>query len=244
MPADRIWNLYPNGPGDGVEQVWVEARGESGLAVAPRLRTIGTGQTVYPLSTRVIRLRWREGITVRTVFVDPDDNTWNVDGWREVGRRQWLDVQVSTFQDATTGDDVTDPVAPAEFTAPAGWILQDGDGNAVQQVTISAFEHDFFGFLSGFRVGVPEGGFQLDGAWDAGMLRWPATVNGAQTILVASGALASLGQALAAGDNWPDFGARLGFSNALVDGTFTAGRVSVGLSTLTVGDIITIEDAS
>ena len=102
MAADRLYTLYPLGPDGESFDVWAEHRDADPLMVTPREILIGAHAAVpviYPESTRTVRIRWRAGISIRARWVDQDGNTWKTDGFLEKGRRQWLDVQIFTYQD-------------------------------------------------------------------------------------------------------------------------------------------------
>ena len=142
MAADRIWRLYPHAvdaDDDAFVDVWVDVNVASDLVVGERERTVVQGylrgspitySVEQAIQSRVVRIRYREDLTVRGVIVDENGVNWFVDGWQEQGgRRQFLDVSCTAYDltsQITTGTGAPDGVAP---TAVPGWHLQDADGN-------------------------------------------------------------------------------------------------------------------
>ena len=235
MAADLVWQLYPTGAGSTPVDVWVEGIDSRPLSVAP---TVRGGE--LPKSTRTIRIRWRSGFAITARLIDQDDNLWLVDGLREQGRRQWLDVQVSSYQDAATGMDVTEPVAPSDFTAPAGWLLQDANGDPVQQLTMVGFPLNDIGQRYGFQVERGEGWQTESGEEWSATTRVPVTVNQVQTYLVFVGIYSP-----PTASQISDLSGTRWLRSMSVALAFSGGgdRQSVSVSTLNVGDVVTVESA-
>ena len=71
-------------------------------------------------------MRFRSDIVVGTSRVrDVDDRVWRINETREVGRRRWLDVAMSSYDLPADVDPDGDSLAgdPA-FAPPSGWYLQ------------------------------------------------------------------------------------------------------------------------
>ena len=142
MAADRIWRLYPHAvdaDDDAFVDVWVDVNVSSDLVVAERVRETVQGYyrgspityaVVQAIQSRVVRIRYREDLTVRGVIVDEAGLNWFVDGWQEQGgRRQFLDVSCTAYDlvsPVETGTGTPDGVAPTDVP---DWHLQDADGN-------------------------------------------------------------------------------------------------------------------
>ena len=121
MALDRIYRLFPAGGTTGGVAVWGSPV-ESGLAAvgAPIERS---GISYNPSSSVVVRLRWRSDIVPGTsVIRDAEDRIWFVSEFREVDRRRWLDVALSTYDLPT--DDAGTGGLPGILNPPAGWFLQ------------------------------------------------------------------------------------------------------------------------
>lgn len=223
MAADRIWRLFPLAPGrPDLEEfaVWVEPVRE--IAVAPLVRTV-TRQYFHPFgafrsyqvreprATITVRMRWRADVGIDALLVDDvgDGRTWAVNGVEEVGRRQWLDVSCTLY-------DIDEAVQPSGmFTAPAGWTLQDADGDPVQELTIGGRIFGSFGETLAVRFRVPAGGWQIAQGFDPSVVYEvdPTTeVNGSiatGTMRFRNGAAADVQSNLAAGELWPVAGVTL-----------------------------------
>ena len=157
MPAfDRRWRLVPSGV-----DVPVALTERSGLATVGE--QIDAGDVIRsPLSTVVVRMRWRSDVGLDSQFTDEQGRQWRVNESREVGRRRYLDVAVSTY-------DLPDTPAPAGFVAgevPAGWHLRYRGGGYVDRLTVR--DVDASGPLVSFDVTIPDGGYAVD----AGVPQW------------------------------------------------------------------------
>ena len=137
-----------------VVPVWAESR-PLDVVVPPLPRDFGGEEVQLPAATRTVRIRWVPNLSVATEFIDPYGSVWLVDGWRESGRRQWLDIGISRYASYSglppTGD----------FLPPAGWQLVDGDGVPVRSIPITHAQRatDAAFTLLGYQSTVPAGGY-------------------------------------------------------------------------------------
>ena len=68
------------------------------------------GQANVPRTRSTIRMRWRGGLDWEfDYFKDPDGTTWVVDRFQSVGRRVWLDLDVSGYQGLELSVDPSNP---------------------------------------------------------------------------------------------------------------------------------------
>ncbi len=116
MALDRIYRI-------GDTPVWAGVRSDSPLATVGETLVLDDGSTVTALSTQTIRMRWRSDIEVNTVIRDSDNRRWFVNEILEIGRRQWLDVGISTYDSATVTATGQIPQQDSNFVAPTGWGL-------------------------------------------------------------------------------------------------------------------------
>ena len=132
MALDRIWRLYPAGSGSSLT-LWAGQSFTSGLAVIGQ--QVDQGGVLYsPLSTVVLRIRWRADVSIESRLVDSRGRVWRVNEVEEVGRFQWIDVSVSTYDlpgEATSPDNQPGDDA---FIPPSGWRLQFRNGAGVRDV--------------------------------------------------------------------------------------------------------------
>lgn len=122
MALDRVWTMFPNGATDTEVDVWLQAGVlNTGLAgVGNQLSSLGLLYT--PLSTVVLRTRYRDDVFAGvTLLRDRDNRIWHVNEVAEVGRRKWLDISASTYDIPNDGPRV---VPVGGFVPPAGWFLQ------------------------------------------------------------------------------------------------------------------------
>ena len=171
MAADRIWRLYPHAvdaDDDAFEDVWIDVAAASDLVVTERQRDVVTGylrgspitySVEQAIQSRIVRIRYREDLTVRGVFVDQAGVNWFIDGWSEVGRRRFLDVGCTAYDlvsPVQTGTGTPDGVMP---TAVPGWHLQDADGEPLLQFDGAAVvtRYDRRGFPSRVQINVGMG---------------------------------------------------------------------------------------
>ena len=169
MAFDYIWQITPNSAGapDNVRHdVWVDLdRGDSQTVA------FGLASGEVPVKSRTARLRWRPGVSTRSVLRSPDGNLWAVQDVREVGRRRFIDLSVTTV-DVQTGIDTPQVASP-----DPNWKLVDASGDAIQSVPASrlARNHDFFndpytgyvGSAEGIRIFLSEEpDWAFLGAWD------------------------------------------------------------------------------
>ena len=132
MALDRIYDLFPTGMGTPIS-VWAGHSFTSGLATVGQ--QIDQGGVLYaPLSTNVIRIRWRDDISIESRWRDARGRIWRTNEVEEVGRFQWLDVSVSTYD--LPGEAVAPDNLPGDpdFVPPAGWRLQFRSGAGVRNV--------------------------------------------------------------------------------------------------------------
>ena len=129
VQLDRVYRLFPTGTGPSVN-VWAGHSFASGLATVGQQIDQG-GKLYAPLSTVVVRVRWRPDVTTESRLIDGDGRLWRVNETLEVGRRRWLDVSVSTY-------DLPAPsvVAWPEGQQPAGWRVQWRTGAGARGVPI------------------------------------------------------------------------------------------------------------
>ena len=134
MPQlDRLYDLFVSGTGTA-EQVWASHAFGSGLATVGQ--QIDRGGILYsPLSTVVLRVRYRTDINVESRWRDRDGRVWRTNEWLEVGRRRWLDVSISTYDLPTAEINVAAWPAGRQ---PVGWNLQWRAGSGVRDVPAPA----------------------------------------------------------------------------------------------------------
>ena len=162
MALDRIYRLFPQGgTTDGIS-VWGSPI-ESGLASVGESLDID-GVLFAPSSNVTIRMRWRNDILVGTSRVrDVDDRVWRINEFREVGRRRWLDVAMSSYDLPADVDPDGDSLAgDPDFVPPAGWYLQwrltggpnkfSFNGRYVDQLVVAQSERQLFDG-DGFSIG-------------------------------------------------------------------------------------------
>lgn len=130
MALDRIYQIIRGGT---TIPLWAEHRADSALATVGESIAVGAaGTLVAPLSTVTIRMRWRDDIYVNTALKDNDARIWFVNEVLEVGRQQWLDVGMSTY-DLAAPDDEREPDTepPDDIRMPTnapqtGWAFTTG----------------------------------------------------------------------------------------------------------------------
>ena len=178
MALDRIYRLFPQGgTTDGVS-VWGSPI-ESGLASVGESLDIG-GVLFAPSSNVTVRMRFRSDLVVGTSRVrDVDDRVWRINETREVGRRRWLDVAMSSYDLPDDVDpDGDEQAGDPDFIPPAGWFLQwrltggpnkfAPNGRYVDQLVVAQSERqvvDGDGFSIGdvkFSALIPSPGFAVD----------------------------------------------------------------------------------
>ena len=177
MPSlDRIWRLFATGSGESVT-VWAGQSFASGLAVIGQ--QVDRGGVLYsPLSTVVIRIRWRPDVSIDSRWVDSRGRVWRTNEVADVGRFKFLDASVSTYD--LPGEAVAPDTQPgdASFIPPAGWYLQYRNGASVRDIfdpprfvshlTIGAVGEVFVlgQSISIFNVLVPSGGWAVAAGQD------------------------------------------------------------------------------
>ena len=177
MALSDVWTLLANARGqadDVRELVWVDPAVRSGIVAVPRPREVvafyakvAGGNVPHNVtivderSTRVLRMRWRDDLTARSVMIDPDGRNWYVNAFEAVGRRQWADVSLTTYDTLTAPDD------DAMFTPPAGWPFRDAAGDPVQILTGWTGRFSEHGAILGFRHTIPVGGWTIVGNFDS-----------------------------------------------------------------------------
>ena len=121
MPSlDRIYRLWPTGVG-AAQTVWASHTFGSGLATVGQQIDLA-GVLYAPLSTVVLRIRWRNDITTDTRWEDEDGRYWRTNEILEVGRRRFLDVSISTYDLPDTTPAAL--LAWPEGQQPVGWHIQ------------------------------------------------------------------------------------------------------------------------
>ena len=175
MALDRIYQLFPDADTQDADAVslWVEHHPRSQLATVGE--AIDQGDVLYvPRSTIVIRIRYREDVTAGVSrFRDRSARVWRVGETVEVGRRQWLDCAISTYDIPGEGG----AVVPSGFIPPPGWFLQNRkvggqdvyatSGNYVDTLVVRATRISGDNFLE-FDVTIPSPGWAVA----RGLLAW------------------------------------------------------------------------
>lgn len=152
MAFDYVWGLKPNAAGlpDGlVEQAWVDLD-RADAEVQPFFLSVA-GE--IPVSSRTVRIRWRPGISTRSVLVDGEGHSWRVADVQEVGRKRFIDLSVSTV-------DVQSGLDTPTTTAPVGWHLVDADGSPVVRIDESLITPEYLGDRSA-NLGTTGKGFRI-----------------------------------------------------------------------------------
>ena len=107
--------------------VWVERRHQGGgVDVAVRLRSNASGELVEPEANVTVRIRWRGDVSALARLVDPTGRLWFVNGYVEVGRRQWIDLSLSAFGLLLSGGADSPAASAARRLAIAGSIRRLG----------------------------------------------------------------------------------------------------------------------
>ena len=159
MPTlDRVWNLQTAGQ---TVPVWVGVATNSPLddavfAEGEIPRNI-RGQANVSRTRSTIRMRWRPDVDWELdYFRDQDDTVWVVDRYQTIGRRQYLDLDVSGYRGLDLSVDPSNPggLVPApdpDWIAPLGYNLTR-DGVLVQSLrvtksdlAVSAYPHLYLG---------------------------------------------------------------------------------------------------
>lgn len=199
MPTlDRIYRLFPGGASGVFADVWVTPTLSGALATVGE--QVDDGGIIYaPLSTVTIRTRYRTDVSQRSRWRDETGRVWRTNEIAEVGRRQWLDVSLSTY-------DIPAPVEDGDpsFVPPTGWLLQHrrpggADHNAIYDpprfvdrlIVVSSENRQRTGELHGhtfarnytvFDVRIPRNGYAVAPGvtqWMTGII--PATLAGDAT---------------------------------------------------------------
>ena len=131
VSLDRRYTLYRTGLSDPSPlQVWAAPTTRSQV-VATFDVNAGT-----PISSVVLRMRWRDDVALNSVWTDSEGQIWIPSEIAEVGRRKFLDVAVTHYEDAPITITPTLPVV-------TGYIPQTGytavkDGTPVQNWVIAS----------------------------------------------------------------------------------------------------------
>ena len=141
--------------------VWVRPVNDSGLATVGEVLD-DAGVIRPPVSTIVVRMRYRLDVVLESRFRDERGRTYRVHEVREVPRRRFLDVVCSTY------DTLMRPEGDPAFVAPSGWFLQFRRGNVVNELTVREARAN--GPQVRFEVTIPSGGFQVA----SGQTQWIA----------------------------------------------------------------------
>ena len=132
MALDRVYELYRGGLLDrNPLQIWAQP-----IEGSPIIASIDD-DVGRPVETAVVRMRWRDDVELESVLVDVDQGRiWIPSELREVGRRRWLDVAMTHYEDAAI--QTVDPAPPttSQYTAQDGYTLMK-DGTLVQNLTIA-----------------------------------------------------------------------------------------------------------
>ena len=190
MAFDYIWDLEARAAGQddtARQSVWVDLD-RADAAVQPFVLQL-SGATDIPVSSRVARLRWIPGISTRSQLIDREGNRWVVRDLREVGRRKWIDLSISTI-DVQTGPDETTVTGEA----PEGWRLFNASGDSVITIPGSLVDSEYTGvrtpcappdvdarLCAGVRVWLPDDD-QFIGEWDP-LASIPVEVGGVDCLL-------------------------------------------------------------
>lgn len=172
MPFFRErWLLDPEGTG---VVVGVAAQ----QTLAGPLNTIGDqvegadGNVYLPLSTITIRVRFRQDVSQRSLWVGPDGRTWRTNEVLKVGRDRYLDVSLSTYD---VPDATFEAPGDPDYEPPTGWLLQYRRPDAtatdavydpprfVDQLEVRDIYplNTYRGTVLCFSVTVPPGGFAV-----------------------------------------------------------------------------------
>ena len=168
MALDRIYRLLPaaDTPVAEAVAVWAQHAFQSGLATVGEPVDVG-GVLYAPMSTVVIRVRYRTDVaTSVSRFLDRDGRVWRVGETVEVGRRQFLDCAISTYDIPSDADD--DGGGDSGFVPPDGWYLQTRagvdlhatSGRYVDTLIVRATRESGDGFLE-FDVTIPSPGWAV-----------------------------------------------------------------------------------
>ena len=217
MALDRIVTIRPfaaNEDDDTQVSAWAEVRSGDGLAFAAKQVNLhdqfyqgavpSDDGYVAPRSTQTLRIRWRSGLSLRSRFIDSDEVIWSVNGIEEVGRKQWLDVSLSSWDVVQTGG-----VTPGSFTPPVGWHLQSVAGVPVAELTGLVVKRDERALAIGLQATVPEGGWRIAPGMRMDMLdiTFPIEVAGVDATMsfeqIENLSMLDLEEDLSAGDLWP-----------------------------------------
>lgn len=166
MALDRVFTLYPSLTasiaGTNAVRLWAQRE--------PRSRVVATGPSgLYDFSqsvareTAVFRIRWRAGVTLRSVLNDDEGNVWFLESLGEVGRRRFIDLACTTYDGVAAGATGAGrwPFLTTPYTAQSNWGVVDSDNEPVQNVTILQLlppespPSDDLVLESGFRLGLP-----------------------------------------------------------------------------------------
>ena len=170
MALSEVWRYDPNLEGTPTPfDVWVEPRTNAPIAVATRFRQSGEGIQLVPESTITIRVRWRSDVSSAALWRDPEGYNWLTDGYVEVGRRSWVDLQLTRYGAITAGVLPQVPVEVIPRGSQDGWELRGAEGERISELVIGQFEtaEGFQWPSSGrpkeaVRFTVPSGGFTLN----------------------------------------------------------------------------------
>ena len=229
--------------------------GGGGVDVAVRLRSNAAGELVEPEANVTVRIRWRGDVSALARLVDPTGRLWFVNGYVEVGRRQWIDLSLSAFGLLLSGGADSPAASP-----PAGWQWQDAGGVWVNSLVIRRFfdfrQHPVNDGNSAnyWAFTVTAGDWQLAGDFESGPIRagFPVRVGGRSLLLTGFYLLrnpridfwaASFNHPVGAGGEWPAYEAlgNEGVVLTLRDPDATdLDSVSALLETLAPGDVVSV----
>ena len=170
MALDRVYRLLPAADTTASEAVslWAEHSLQSGLATVGE--AIDQGGVLYqPRSTIVLRIRYRTDVVSSVSrFLDRDNRVWRVGETVEVGRRQFLDCALSTYDAPESVVDGGE--SGSDFVPPDGWFLQTRrvggadvyatSGSYVETLTVRATRESADNFLE-FDVTIPSPGWAV-----------------------------------------------------------------------------------
>ena len=141
MALSEVWRYDPNLEGTPTPfDVWVEPRTNAPIAVATRFRQSGEGIQLVPESTITIRVRWRSDVSSAALWRDPEGYNWLTDGYVEVGRRSWVDLQLTRYGAITAGVLPQVPVEVIPRGSQDGWELRGAEGERISELVIGQFE--------------------------------------------------------------------------------------------------------
>lgn len=247
MPSlDRIYRVFPTGIGSP-ESLWASHTFGSGLATVGQ-QIDQAGVLYAPLSTVVLRVRYRTDINTNSRWQDEDGRYWRTNEILEVARRRWLDVSISTYDLPASQPQAL--VAWPEGEQPVGWNLQWRNGATVNSLNdppyyvaeLTVRNSFVISNVRVFDVLIPSPGYAVSPgvtAWiDPSSLTFPATTPGSTLSAIGLYVINRSQAALVAGNNF-DAGREF---PTLEGAGFMALSTGFGVPQLQPGAVITIAE--